>query len=141
MVLRGEVRGVEALQIWCQRVTESYQNINITNMSSSWKNGLAFCAIIHHFRPSLLDFHGLRADNVFENNHLAFRLAEEHLGIPSLLDAEDMASCRVPDKFSVITYVSQFYHRLKDEDNSRLGDPFARMIQPSGGSMDASPAA
>jgi len=129
---RGEVRGPAALLIWCQRVTQAYYPyVNITNMSSCWRNGLAFCALIHHFRPSLLDFRSLRPENVFENNRLAYQLAEDELGIPSLLDPEDMEDCRVPDKFSVITYVAQFYHRLKDEDNSRLGNPIAGLIQNS----------
>jgi len=138
----GEVRGPAALLIWCQRVTQSYYPyVNITNMSSCWRNGLAFCALIHHFRPNLLDFTSLRPENVLENNRLAFQLAEEQLGIPSLLDPEDMKDCKVPDKFSVITYVAQFYHRLKDEDNSRLGNPMARLIQTSPHSSDASAAA
>merc|ERR1712186_303392 len=83
-----ERRGVRALQIWCQRVTSDYPSVTITDMSTSWRDGLAFCAIIHHFRPSLLD-------------------------------PEDMVDSDIPDKFSIITYVSQFYHLLKDEDDSR----------------------
>merc|ERR1712001_526880 len=114
-----ERRGVRALQIWCQRVTSDYPSVTITDMSTSWRDGLAFCAIIHHFRPNLIDFASLKAENVLENNALAYRVAEEELGIPSLLDPEDMMDSDVPDKFSIITYVSQFYHLLKDEDNSR----------------------
>merc|ERR1712025_592373 len=115
-----ERRGVRALQIWCRRVTESYSNVNILDMDTSWIDGLAFCAIIHHFRPALIpEFDSLKTEDIFQNNDLAFRLAEEQLGIPSLLDPQDMVDSEIPDKFSIITYVSQFYHLLKDEDDSR----------------------
>jgi len=113
-----ERRGIRALQIWCRRVTEGYENVNIIDMSSSWRDGLGFCAIIHHFRPALIDFEGLKSEDIYENNQLAFNVAEEELGIPSLLDPQDMLECEEPDKFSIVTYVSQFYHLLKDEDNS-----------------------
>jgi len=106
-------------QIWCQRVTSDYPSVTITDMSTSWRDGLAFCAIIHHFRPNLIDFASLRAENILENNALAYKVAEDSLGIPSLLDPEDMVDSDIPDKFSIITYVSQFYHLLKDEDDSR----------------------
>jgi len=114
-----QVTGVRALQIWVARVVEEYGNVHISDMSSSFRDGLAFCAIIHHFRPNLIDYDDLRSENIIENNRLAFDIAERELGIPSLLDPEDMLRMRVPDKFSMITYVSQFYHLFKDEDDSR----------------------
>jgi hypothetical protein len=132
-----EKRGVKALQIWCRRVTAAYDNVNILDMDSSWRDGLAFCAIIHHFRPSLLDYSSLSSSNILHNNELAFTLAEEKLGLPSLLDPQDMLDTDIPDKFSIITYVSQFYHLLKDEDNSRSPCLPAKQLQHSG-SLDTS---
>ncbi|XP_040580559.1 MICAL-like protein 2 [Lepeophtheirus salmonis] len=113
-------RGMRALQIWCQRVTSEYSLVDIKDLSHSFRDGLAFCAIIHHFRPELIpEFHVLKPDNIYDNNDLAYRIAEETLGIPSLLDPQDMVDTETPDKFSVVTYVSQFYHLFKDEDGSR----------------------
>ena len=58
------VKGAKALEVWARRVTDGYPNVKITNMSSSWKNGLAFCAIVHKFRPDLIDFTSLDPEQI-----------------------------------------------------------------------------
>ena len=103
------LHGTKALEAWCRRITDSYQGVNIVNMSTSWRNGLGFCAIIHHHCPELLDFSALDSDDVFGNNQLAFEVAEQHLGIPSLLDPQDMVECELLDRLSILTYLSQYY--------------------------------
>ena len=68
-------RGMRALEIWCQRVTSSYSNVDVSDLSTSFRDGLAFCAIIHHFRPELIDYESLNPDKMLENNSLAFKVA------------------------------------------------------------------
>ncbi|KAI3382630.1 hypothetical protein SNEBB_005374 [Seison nebaliae] len=105
---------IRALQLWCAKLLSIYDNVEITNMTTSWRNGLAFCALIHRFYPHLIEYELLKSENILENNRLAFQIANEKLNIPSLLDAEDMLSFEIPDRLSIVTYVSQFYHHMKD---------------------------
>lgn len=107
--------GVRSLLLWCRQQTESYTEVNLINMTTSWRDGLAFCAIIHHYRPDLIDFDRLSKENAIENNELAFSVAEKHFGVPMVLDARDMVESGFPDKLSVITYVSQMYEYFKNK--------------------------
>jgi len=113
-------RGTKGLEMWCRRQIEGYPGVHIQNMTTSWKNGMAFCALVHHFRPDLIDFDKLNRDDVYYNNELAFRLAENHLGIPALLDAADMAMYDVPDRLSILTYLSQYYQRFASQESKLI---------------------
>lgn len=80
----------EGLLLWCQRKTAPYKNVNVQNFHLSFKDGLAFCALIHRHRPDLIDYNKLSKDNPYENLNTAFDVAEKYLDIPRMLDPDGM---------------------------------------------------
>ncbi|XP_073897681.1 F-actin-monooxygenase MICAL2 isoform X8 [Castor canadensis] len=101
------------LLTWCQQQTEGYQHVNITDLTTSWRSGLALCAIIHRFRPELINFDSLNEDDAVENNQLAFDVAEREFGIPPVTTGKEMASAQEPDKLSMVMYLSKFYELFR----------------------------
>jgi len=103
-----ELSAKDALLLWCKKKTKDYSNVNVLNFHTSWKDGLAFCALIHKHRPGLIDFNSLDKKDEAKNLELAFSVAES-LGIPRFLDAADMIESVKPDERSVMAYVAQYY--------------------------------
>uniref|UniRef100_A0A3Q3FYM9 Spectrin beta chain n=1 Tax=Labrus bergylta TaxID=56723 RepID=A0A3Q3FYM9_9LABR len=103
IILRFQIQDIR----FCSVVM--YPNVNIHNFSTSWRDGMAFNALIHKHRPDLIDFDKLKKSNAHYNLQNAFNLAEQHLGLTKLLDPEDI-SVDHPDEKSVITYVVTYYH-------------------------------
>ncbi|GCC32191.1 hypothetical protein chiPu_0010651 [Chiloscyllium punctatum] len=106
------------LLTWCQKQTENYQNVAVTDLTSSWKNGLALCAIIHHFCPQLIDFDALNEEDAAKNNQLAFDVAEREFGISPVTTGKEMASVSEPDKLSMVMYLSKFYEYFRGKPRS-----------------------
>ncbi|XP_059787982.1 EH domain-binding protein 1-like protein 1 isoform X11 [Balaenoptera ricei] len=96
----------QSLLEWCQEVTAGYRGVRITNFTTSWRNGLAFCAILHRFYPNKIDFASLDPLNIKQNNKQAFD-GFAALGVSRLLEPADMVLLSVPDKLIVMTYLCQ----------------------------------
>nr|XP_035943816.1 F-actin-monooxygenase MICAL2 isoform X16 [Halichoerus grypus] len=101
------------LLTWCQQQTEGYQHVSVTDLTTSWRSGLALCAIIHRFRPELINFDSLNEDDAVENNQLAFDVAEREFGIPPVTTGKEMASAQEPDQLSMVMYLSKFYELFR----------------------------
>ncbi|XP_032388645.1 spectrin family protein isoform X1 [Etheostoma spectabile] len=99
----------DALLLWCQMKTAGYPNVNIHNFTTSWRDGLAFSAIVHKHRPDVIEFDNLKRSNAHYNLQNAFNVAEKELGLTKLLDPEDV-NVDQPDEKSIITYVATYYH-------------------------------
>ncbi|XP_040906817.1 EH domain-binding protein 1 isoform X2 [Toxotes jaculatrix] len=115
----GLVNSSQSLLQWCQGITSGYQGVKVTNFSTSWRNGLAFCAILHHFHPDKIDFDQLDPHDIKLNNKKAFD-GFEALGISRLLEPSDMVLLSVPDRLIVMTYLSQIRSHFTNQELSVL---------------------
>ncbi|CAH8506460.1 unnamed protein product [Heterobilharzia americana] len=100
----------QTLLNWVEQSFRSHKStleIRVTDFGSCWRDGKAFCALVHNINPSLVDMEDVKYRKSRENLEYAFNVAEQRLGIPRLLDAEDVDVDK-PDERSIITYVAQF---------------------------------
>ncbi|XP_015177041.1 PREDICTED: dystonin isoform X14 [Polistes dominula] len=98
----------EALLRWARRSTARYPNVRVTDFTCSWRDGLAFSALLHRNRPDLIDWRGARASQTRERLERVFHIAEREYGVTRLLDPEDVDTPE-PDEKSLITYISSLY--------------------------------
>nr|XP_031845075.1 dystonin isoform X33 [Nomia melanderi] len=117
----------EALLRWARRSTARYPGVRVTDFTGSWRDGLAFSALIHRNRPDLVDWRGARTSQPRERLDRVFHVAEREYGVTRLLDPEDVDTPE-PDEKSLITYISSLYdvfpeppaiHPLYDADAQR----------------------
>lgn len=114
------VNAKEGLLLWCQRKTAPYKEVDVKDFTYSWQSGLAFCALIHRHRPDLLNYDSLDKSDKHACTRTAFDVAQQHLGIPQLLDVEDLCDVKKPDERSVMTYVAQYFHAFSSMEQAEV---------------------
>ncbi|QIW98352.1 hypothetical protein AMS68_003870 [Peltaster fructicola] len=123
----------EGLLLWCQRKTACYEEVSVTDFSGSWNDGLAFCALLDIHRPDLIDFDKLDKSDHRGNMQLAFDIASKEIGIPDLLDVEDVCDVPRPDERSMMTYIAYWFHAFshmeKVENAGRRVEKFVSNMQ------------
>ncbi|NWT02613.1 MICA3 monooxygenase, partial [Mionectes macconnelli] len=103
----------EELLSWCQASTAGYRGVAVTNFTTSWTSGLALCALIHRFRPDLVDFDSVDTQDAIRIHQMMLDTAEQELGIQPVLSSIEMATMTESDHLGLITYLSQFYEAFK----------------------------
>ncbi len=123
----------EGLLLWCQRKTACYDEVDVRDFSASWNDGLAFCALLDIHRPDLIDYDSLDKTDRRGNMQLAFDLAHREIGIPKLLDVEDVCDVAKPDERSLMTYIAYWFHAFsqmeKVENAGRRVEKFVNNMQ------------
>ncbi|XP_073687717.1 F-actin-monooxygenase mical2b-like, partial [Garra rufa] len=118
----SEVRPSRLL-LWCQKQTQGYRGVDVTDLTTSWRSGLALCALIHRQRPDLIDFDSLNEADCAKNNQLAFDVAEREFGIQPVTTGKEMNAERGPDKLIMVLYLSKFYEMFRNSPQSITGVP------------------
>ncbi|XP_026065842.1 protein-methionine sulfoxide oxidase mical3b-like isoform X8 [Carassius auratus] len=99
---------------WCQEQTLGYMNVCVMDFTTSWRSGLALCALIHRFRPDLIDFASLEESEAELNGQLGLDMAEQEFGICPIMTGKEMSTLEESDSLSMVMYLSQLYELLKD---------------------------
>ncbi|XP_054988523.1 nesprin-2 isoform X1 [Sorex araneus] len=110
---KWQMSAKKALLLWAQKQCGTDKSVKVTDFKSSWRNGIAFLAVIHALRPDLIDMKSVEHRSNRDNLQEAFRIAERELKIPKLLEPEDVDVVD-PDEKSIMTYVAQFLQYSKD---------------------------
>ncbi|XP_040915375.1 F-actin-monooxygenase MICAL2 isoform X5 [Toxotes jaculatrix] len=108
----SEIRPTRLLT-WCQKQTEGYRNVTITDLTSSWQSGIALCALIHKFKPQLIDLTSLNEEDHAANLQLAFDISEREFGIRSFTSAKELSAGEELDKTRMTAYLSKFYELFR----------------------------
>ncbi|XP_063975576.1 microtubule-actin cross-linking factor 1 isoform X36 [Diachasmimorpha longicaudata] len=125
----------EALLRWAKRSTARYPGVRVTDFTGSWRDGLAFSALLHRNRPDLIDWKTARSCQARERLHQVFYIAEREYHVTRLLDPEDVDTPE-PDEKSLITYISSLYdvfpepppiHPLYDADAQRRSGEYREL--------------
>uniref|UniRef100_A0A8C1TG70 Molecule interacting with CasL protein 1 n=1 Tax=Cyprinus carpio TaxID=7962 RepID=A0A8C1TG70_CYPCA len=112
---KDSVRRLEDLLSWCQKNTAGYKHVKVKDLSESWRSGMALCALIHNFRPELIDMSCLDEYNITGNNKLAFDLMEKEFGITPVMRAREMTTCGKIDQLSMVVYLTQIRTALTEK--------------------------
>ncbi|XP_061738772.1 F-actin-monooxygenase mical2b isoform X8 [Nerophis ophidion] len=120
----SEIRPARLLT-WCQTQTEGYRDVAITDLTSSWRSGYGLCALIHRFKPQLIDFETLNEENQAANLQLAFDIVEREFGIRPFASVKELSGSLELEKTKMISYLSKIYELfrgtpLPDEGSRRV---------------------
>ncbi len=131
----------EGLLLWCQRKTACYEGVEVRDFEGSWRDGLAFCALLDIHRPDLIDYEKLDHNDHRGNMQLAFDIASKEIGIPDLLDVEDVCDVAKPDERSLMTYIAYWFHAFSQmervENAGRRVEKFVTSMQGAWGMQNS----
>ncbi|XP_074959924.1 calmin [Phalacrocorax aristotelis] len=121
ITVKDQRKAIRALLIWVQRKTRKY-GVAVQDFASSWRSGLAFLAIIKAIDSTLVDMKQALEKSARENLEDAFSIAQNKLGVPRLLEPEDIM-VESPDEQSIVTYVAQFLEHFPELEGEDFTDP------------------
>jgi len=112
----------EGLLLWCKKTTSGYRDVSIESYKYSFRDGMAFLALCDKYldgKKEVLDYEKFQKENSVSNLSFAFEVAEKHLGVPKLLDAEEVSEGSNVDERSMVLYISLYFHAFTAREQQR----------------------